>query len=100
MRPYVEEFRRVRALARATGANPHRWGIDEHVRKGVLVADLFVAAMVVVGAVIKGLGAPLWFFLVFPLPVLAFAVALLLVVSAQSRDEARIEEARGTRRLP
>ena len=84
----------MQALARATGANPHRWGIDAHVRKGVLVADLFVAAMVVVGAVMKGLGAPLWFFLVYPLPVVAFAGALLLVVSAQSRDEARIAEAR------
>lgn len=93
MRPYVEEFRKVRALARAVGPNPHRWGLDPHVRKGVLVADLFVAVMIVLAIVLRGLQAPIWFFLLFPVPVFAFAAALLLVVSAQSRDEARIEEA-------
>lgn len=84
----------MRALARAVGPNPHRWGLDPHVRRGVLVADLFVAAMVVLGLVLRGLGAPSWFFLLFPLPVAAFALALLLVVAAGSRDEARVAEAR------
>lgn len=97
MRPYVEEFHKVRALAKAVGPNPHRWGLDPHIRKGVLVADLFVAAMIVVAVVIYGLGAPLWFFPLFILPVLAFASALLLVVSAQSREEELIEEARKRR---
>lgn len=76
------------------GPNPHRWGIDEHVRKGVLAADLFVAAMVVVAVALSGLKPPFWFFIVFPLPVFLFAAALLLVVSAQSRDEARIRKKR------
>ncbi len=93
MRPFVEEIRRVRALARAVGPNPHRWGVDAHVRRGVLIADLFVAAMVVVALTLKGMGAPLWFFLLFPVPVLLFAASLLIVVSAQSRDEERVREA-------
>ena len=97
MRPYVREIHRLQALARAVGLNPHRWGIDPHLRKGVLVADLFVAAMVVVGVILRGVGAPLWFFPIFVLPVGAFALALLIVVAAQSRDEERMEEARKRR---
>ena len=97
VRPYAEEFRHVRSLAKAVGLNPHRWGLDPHVRRGVLVADLFVSAMVVLGLVLRGLGAPLWFLLLFPLPVAAFALALLLVVAAGSRDEARLAEARDRR---
>ncbi len=99
MHPYAEEFRRLRALARAVGPNPHRWGLDPHLRRGVLVADLFVAAMVVLGLVLRGLMAPLWFLLLFPVPVLAFALALLLVVSAQSRDEERLAEKRNPRKI-
>ena len=45
MRPYAQEFRKLRALVRAVGPNPHRWGLDPHFRKGVLVADLFVAKL-------------------------------------------------------
>lgn len=90
MRPYIRELDRVRSLARAVGPNPHRWGIDEHVRKGVVAADLFVAAMVVVALALSGLRPPFWFFFLFPVPVFLFAAALLLVVSAQSRDEERI----------
>ena len=82
----------MRALARAVGPNPHRWGIDEHVRKGVVAADLFVAAMVVVAMALSGLKPPFWFFVLFPLPVLLFGAALLLVVSAQSRDEERLRK--------
>lgn len=93
MRPFVEEFGRLRKLVRAVGLNPHRWGIDPHLRKGVLVADLFVAAMVVVGFALVGVGTPLWAFLVLALPVAGFALALLVVVAAQSRDEERIREA-------
>jgi hypothetical protein len=90
VRPFVEEYRKIRALSRAVGPNPHRWGIDPHIRKGVLIADLFVAAMVVVAVALSGLKPPIWFFLLFPLPVVLFAAALLIVVSAQSRDEERI----------
>lgn len=97
VRPYLDELQRVRALARAVGPNPHRWGLDPHLRKGVLVADLFTAAMIVVGLILRGVGAPLWFFPLFLLPVLAFALALLLVVAAQSRDEERIAETRKRR---
>lgn len=97
VRPYLGEFRRLQSIARAVGPNPHRWGIDPHLRRGVLVADLFVAAMVVVGVVLRALGAPLWFFPLFALPVLAFGLALLIVVSAQSRDEERVAEARKKR---
>ena len=92
MRPFVNEYRKALAVARAVGWNPHRWGIDPHLRKGVLVADLFVAAMLVVGVALKGLRPPIWFFLLFPVPVLLFSVALLVVVSAQSRDEERIRK--------
>ncbi len=92
MRPFVEEFRKAQALARAVGFNPHRWGIDPHLRKGVMVADLFVAAMVVVGVALSGLKPPIWFFLLFPIPVILFASALLIVVAAQSRDEERIRK--------
>jgi hypothetical protein len=81
-------------LARAVGPNPHRWGIDEHVRKGVVAADLFVAAMVVVAMALSGLKPPFWFFLLFPLPVFLFGAALLIVVSAQSRDEERLRKNR------
>ena len=68
MRPYVEEFRKVRALARAVGPNPHRWGLDPHVRKGVLAADLFLAAMVVLALVLTGIQAPLWSLLLLAAP--------------------------------
>ena len=88
----------MRALARAVGFNPHRWGLDPHMRKGVLVADLFTAAMAVVGLVLRSLGAPLWFFPIFALPVLALALALLLVVSAGSRDEERVRQAKESSR--
>ena len=98
MRPFLEEFRRLRALVRAVGPNPHRWGLDPHLRRGVLVADLFVAAMVVVGVVLRRVGAPLWFFPLFALPVAAFALALLIVVAAQSRDEERVASAPRKRR--
>lgn len=94
MRPFVEEYRKALSLARAVGFNPHRWGIDPHLRKGVLVADLFVAAMVVVAMALNGLRPPIWFFLVFPIPVLLFAAALLIVVAAQSRDEERVRRKR------
>ncbi len=97
MRPYADEFRRLRSLARAVGLNPHRWGIDPHLRRGVLVADLFAAAMVVVGVILRSVGAPFWFFPIFALPVVAFALALLIVVAAQSRDEERVQEARRRR---
>ena len=97
MRPYVEEFRKVRALARAVGPNPHRWGLDPHVRKGVLAADLFLAAMVVLALVLTGIQAPLWSLLLLAAPVLLFAFALLLVVSAGSRDEERVARARKRR---
>ena len=95
---YVEEFRKVRSLARTVGANPHRWGVDAHIRKGVRVADLFVAAMVVVALALSGFRPPWFFFILFPLPVLLFGFALILVVSAQSRDEARIAEIRERKR--
>jgi hypothetical protein len=94
VRPFIDEFHKIRALARAVGLNPHRWGLDQNVRKGVLVAALFVASMVVVALALSGLKPPLWFFLLFPLPVLAFAFALMIVVSAQSRDEERIRSER------
>gem|GEM_PF-4553763 len=98
MRPYVEEFRKVRSLARTVGTNPHRWGVDAHIRKGVRVADLFVAAMMVVALALSGLRPPWFFFVLFPFPVFLFAFALVLVVSAQSRDEARIAEIRERKR--
>lgn len=97
VRPFIDEFQKIRALARAVGPNPHRWGLDRNVRKGVLVADLFVASMVVVALALSGLKPPVWFFVFFPLPVLAFAFALLIVVSAQSRDEERIAQDRQKR---
>lgn len=94
MRPYVEEFRRIQALARATGWSPHRWTLDPHVRKGVRVADLFMAAMAVVGLALAGLRPPFWFYPLFLVPVLLFAGTLCVVVAAQSRDEERIRELR------
>jgi len=48
--------------------------------------------MVVVAVALSGLKPPIWFFLLFPLPVVLFAAALLIVVSAQSRDDERIRK--------